>query len=144
MPTSLGVVDSHPIFVEGVRALVARDPDLVMVGPTAESSPWEMTLASMPDILVVGAKELTALASILADRCVAAVVNEGTESEVMKALGAGANGVVHGTLLDPAYCGCCTRCQLARRHPTWMLDRSIRRRPERCCVNKDSLGGRPR
>jgi DNA-binding NarL/FixJ family response regulator len=100
-PIRLMIVDDHPIVRDGLRGMLAGDPDLEVVGDASDGAEALALVASLrPDVILMdlrmpglgGAAAIRALAEQGADAKVLVLTTYDTDRDVVPALEAGATG----------------------------------------------------
>jgi DNA-binding NarL/FixJ family response regulator len=96
------LVDDHPVVRAGLRALIAGQPDLVIVGEAADSTSAEDVVRNArPDVVLMdlnlgtgdgGAATTAALRALSAEPRVLVLTTYATEADILTALDAGAAG----------------------------------------------------
>jgi two-component system response regulator NreC len=103
MPISVLLADEHPLLVSGLRAWLAHEHDVAVVGGTSDGDDvWALLAALTPDVLVLdltmgGSSGLEVLRRLVAERSRTRVVvlsMHATASHALKAVRLGALGYV--------------------------------------------------
>jgi DNA-binding NarL/FixJ family response regulator len=102
-PIRLLIVDDHPVVRDGLRGMLAGDPDFEVVGEAADGTEALATVGSLrPDVILMdlrmagmgGAAAIRALADDGVPAKVLVLTTYDTDSDVVPALEAGATGYV--------------------------------------------------
>jgi DNA-binding NarL/FixJ family response regulator len=102
-PIRLLIVDDHPVVRDGLRGMLAGDPDFEVVGEAADGTEALATVGSLrPDVILMdlrmagmgGAAAIRALADDGVPAKVLVLTTYDTDSDVVQALEAGATGYV--------------------------------------------------
>jgi DNA-binding NarL/FixJ family response regulator len=100
-PIRLLIVDDHPVVRDGLRGMLAGDPDLEVVGEASDGTEALAQVASLrPDVVLMdlrmpglgGAAAIRALAEQGAEARVLVLTTYDSDSDVVPALEAGATG----------------------------------------------------
>jgi DNA-binding NarL/FixJ family response regulator len=100
-PIRLMIVDDHPVVRDGIRGMLAGDPELDVVGEASDGAEAVDLAASLrPDVILMdlrmprlgGVAAIRALAAGGADAKVLVLTTYDTDSDVVPALEAGATG----------------------------------------------------
>ncbi len=100
-PVRLIIVDDHPVVRDGIRGMLAGDPDLDVVGEASDGAEGLALVASLkPDVVLMdlrmpglgGAAAIRTLAEQGSDTRVLVLTTYDTDSDVVPALEAGATG----------------------------------------------------
>ena len=98
----LVIVDDHPLFREGVVAILGTEPDLEFVGQGASAQDaMQLALSLLPDIIILdinmpggGINATQAIADALPVIKIMVLTGSNEEDDVLNALQAGANAFV--------------------------------------------------
>jgi two-component system nitrate/nitrite response regulator NarL len=140
MPIRLVLADDHPIVLEGLRQLIALEPDLAVAGCARNGvEALELVRRERPDVLVLdirmpGNDGLTVLRELarkeLATRVV--ILTAADEGDVLDAIGLGAHGVVLKDMAPKLLIHCVREVHAGRRwlqgdYATQVVEKLVRR-----------------
>jgi DNA-binding NarL/FixJ family response regulator len=100
-PIRIIIVDDHPVVRDGLRGMLAGDPDIEVVGEASDGADaLEVVASLLPDVVLMdlrmprlgGAAAIRALAEQSATAKVLVLTTYDTDSDVVHALEAGATG----------------------------------------------------